>query len=85
MKPDQLERGDHISIESEPLCGPLWEVEDIEVQDLGLTAVTVVALYSDGEVWTLQWADTSDKAALVRAKEMGDEKHKVVLDNIYKR
>ena len=83
MKPDQLERGDHISIESEPLCGPLWEVEDIEVQDLGLTAVTVVALLSDTDVWTLQWTDTSDKATV--SKTTSDEQYKVVLDNIYKR
>lgn len=84
MMPDTLEEGDSISIQSKPFCGPLWKVKDVEVEDLGLTAVTVVALYSDDEVWTLQWTDTSDKAKMVQAKEHGDEQHKVVLDNIEK-
>ena len=83
MKPDTLEQGNSISIESKPLCGPLWEVKDVEVEDLGLTAVTVVALLSDTDVWTLQWTDTSDKATV--SKTTSDEQYKVVLDNIYKR
>jgi hypothetical protein len=84
MIPDTLEEGDRISIQSKPLCGPLWKVKDVEVEDLGITAVTVVALYSDDEVWTLQWTDISDKAKMVQAKEHGGKQYKVHLDNIDK-
>lgn len=78
----EFERGDYISIDSKPLCGPLWKVEDVVVKNLGLTSVTVVALYREGEVWSIQWTEGSEKATVSKAKEQGGEQYEVDIDSI---
>lgn len=57
-----VEKGDHISIESEPFAGPLWEVVETEVVDIGLVEIPLTAVVSDSEVWTILGGADNEEA-----------------------
>jgi hypothetical protein len=68
----ELERGDRISIDSEPLAGPLWRVSDTEVEDLGLMEIPLVTIVSDSEGWLLHRGDEWEVVATDSLKESGE-------------
>jgi hypothetical protein len=49
MKIGEIEEGDSISIDTDALCGPLWEVVSVRVDDIGLSKIRTVALVSDSD------------------------------------
>jgi hypothetical protein len=69
--PDDLEKGEEIRIDTEPLSGVTYEVMDTTVEDIGITEIVAVTLVCGCERYAIEWASHSETAEVLHLD--GDE------------
>lgn len=84
--PQEKFENDQLRIDAEPLSGVVFDVGEVQVQDLGLTKVVAVPLAAPAETYTgeqqyiIKWALHSDTAEVSAVD--GEEAYEVTLDDI---
>ena len=78
--PDELEQGEEIRIDTEPLSGVTYEVMDTTTEDLGLTEVVAVTLLAGCERYAIEWATHSETANVVHLD--GDDEWEIEVTDI---
>jgi hypothetical protein len=78
--PNDLEQGEEIRIDREPLSGVTYEVMDTTTEDLGLTEVVAVTLLAGCERYAIKWAMHSETASFVHLD--GDDEWEINVTDI---
>lgn len=77
---NDMENGEEIRIDREPLSGVTYEVMDTTVEDIGITEVVAVTLLSGCERYAIKWAIHSETAEFVHLD--GDDEWEIKVTDI---
>jgi hypothetical protein len=72
MRPSDLEKDDHISIDQGGLSDATFRVSSVEVEDIGITEVVAVGLVSGCDTYSLTGA-TADSAFTLEHRDSDEE------------